>query len=216
MTAPSPSPDNSGNSGNSGNAVPRRRKWSVDQGIALIVVALISAAAGYFGKTGAVNGNPQPRPTVTVTASQQATKPSLVKSDITFQEPQDGDRVRQCPIVEGYGQIPAGETLWIVVVPDTSEQPRQYWIESRAKMDGPDHWHAVDAVSIDTPKTSGVNASIYAILLDRRWGAYFSSSTAEGNFYASSLPPTDSSVAAPMTVTRVADPGGKSCLSGGA
>ena len=154
---------------------------------------------------------------VTPSASPQPSHPSESSSaqgNITFQEPQDGDHVEECPkVVEGYGQIPAGKRLWIVVVPDVSEPPKQYWIESEAKSDGPDHWIAASAVSISGPDDSGV-AYIYAVLLDKQWAQYFSFGNAKENFYSSSLPPTDSPIAGPLTVIRIAEPGGKSCHSG--
>ena len=138
---------------------------------------------------------------------------STAKSRIAFLRPQDGDHVKQCPAIEGTGQIPADKGLWIVVVPDTAAQPRQYWIESPAEMDGPDHWTASGPVSIDKPKVSGVSAYIYAVLIDKGWSDYFTKSTAGGDFSAQSLPPSGTTVAGPVTVTRVSEPGGQSCNS---
>lgn len=136
---------------------------------------------------------------------------SPAKSGIAFLRPQNGDNVKQCPAIEGSGRIPAGKGLWIIVVPDTAEQPKHYWIGSQAKMDGPDHWSVVHPVSIDDPDSHGLNAYVYAVLIDKKWSQYFAASTADGNFYAQYLPPTETAVAGPVTVTRVAEPGGRSC-----
>lgn len=138
---------------------------------------------------------------------------AVTESQIAFLRPQNGDHVKQCPVIEGSGQIPSNKGLWIIVVPDSTANPKQYWIESPAKMDGPDHWSASDPVSIDSPKSNGVDAYIYAVLLDKKWSDYFAASSAEGNFTAQSLPPTETTAAGPVTVTRVAEPGGQSCHS---
>jgi hypothetical protein len=138
---------------------------------------------------------------------------SATESQITFLQPATGADVKRCPAVGGSGQIPADEGLWIIVVPDIAAKHKHYWIESPAKMDGPDHWSATNPVYIGSANTAGVDADIYAVLLDKNLSDYFAASSAEGNLSARSLPPTATIVAGPVTVTRVADPGGKSCQS---
>ena len=189
-----------------------KARRTLDIGWATVLAAVILAVSGVIGgvigrATATAPGKSQPHNAPSVSDLSQA------KSHITFQDPQPGDHVKQCPRVDGYGQIPASEGLWIIVVPNTAEQPKQYWIESPAKMDGPDHWSAADPVSIDAPKANGVNADIYAVLMDKRWSNYFAGSSAEGNFSASKLPPSTSVIAGPVTVTRIAEPTGRSCRS---
>lgn len=177
---------------------------------AVTVTALSGLAAGWA----APSASPQPsQPSASPQPSHPSESPSA-QGNIVFQEPQRGDHVLEClKVVEGYGQIPPGKSLWIIVAPDASEAPRQYWIESEARNDSPDHWIATSAVSISAPDDSGA-AYIYAVLLDKQWSQYFSSGDAKAMFYSSSLPPTDSPVAGPLTVIRIAEPSGKSCHSG--
>jgi hypothetical protein len=131
-----------------------------------------------------------------------------VNSGISFLDPQPGDHVKQCPRIDGVGAIPPGDGLWIIVVPDVSTVPRSYWIEAQAKSDGPDHWTAADSVSIGNPSTNGINADIYAVLVDKKWSDYFGVSTAEGTLSATSLPPTSAAgTIGPVTITRVAGTG---------
>jgi hypothetical protein len=127
---------------------------------------------------------------------------------IGFLDPQPGELVKQCPRIDGFGVIPPGDGLWIIVVPDTNTAPTSYWIEAQAKSDGPDLWTAADSVSIGNPSTKGINADIYAVLIDKKWSDYFAVSSAEGNFSATSLPPTTAAgVIGPVTITRVAGTG---------
>jgi hypothetical protein len=179
---------------------------------AVTVAALVGLAVG----SAAPSASPLPsRLSASPLPSRPSESPSA-QGNITFQEPQDGDRVLEClKAVEGYGQIPAGKGLWIIVVPDASEPPLEYWIESEAINDSPDHWITTSAVSISIADDSGV-ANIYAVLIDKQWSQYFSSSNADAMFHSSSLPPTDSPVTGPLTVIRIAEPSGKSCHSGAA
>lgn len=138
--------------------------------------------------------------------NDQSLVPAL---DINFLDPQPGDFVKQCPRIDGTGRIPAGYGLWIIVVPDTSMQPKQYWIESQAKAQRPDYWTAVESVSIDGRAVKKpISADIYAVLLDQEWSNYFAVSSATGNFSATSLPPTASrGIIGPVPVTRVSGTG---------
>jgi hypothetical protein len=171
--------------------------------VAVTAIGVLSAGALTHSSSSAPTGQHQ----------SHASGISAAESSIAFLRPQNGDHVKQCPAIEGSGQIPASKGLWIIVVPDSAERPRQYWIESQAKMDGPDHWSTIDPVSIDAPGSNGIDAYIYAVLIDKKWSRYFAASTAGGNFSAQYLPPTETAVAGPVTVTRVAEPGGQSCHS---
>lgn len=135
-------------------------------------------------------------------------KQSPVKINISFLDPQSGQSVKQCPRIDGMGKIPSGYGLWIIVIPNTNMSPKLYWIESQAKNEGPDYWIATDSVSIDGPATAGLNADVYAVLIDRKWSNYFAVSSANGSFSATSLPPTVAGgIIGPVTVTRVSGTG---------
>ena len=128
---------------------------------------------------------------------------------IRFLDPQPGGLVKQCPRIDGTGRIPAGYGLWIIVVPDTSMKPKQYWIEAQAKPAAPGYWAAAESVSIDSPSVrKPINADLYAVLVDRKWSNYLATSSATGNFSAASLPPSVvGGVIGPITVTRVSGTG---------
>jgi hypothetical protein len=184
-----------------------KRKLTLDPGVAVVIAALIGVAgvvAGAFIGPHVTASKSTAGPVAS--RSRPAGTPSLRASKIVIQTPRSGDKVKQCPQIGGAGHIPAGYGLWIVVVPDISQQPRQYWIESSAAPDGPDHWSATSSVSIGAPATSKTNAYIYAILISQQWSSYLAHSTVEGNFWAKSLPPTIA-VAGPVTVTRTAGAG---------
>src|SRR5450755_595925 len=133
---------------------------------------------------------------------------SLASSDIGFLDPRNDALVKQCPQIDGTGVIPPGYGLWIIVVPNTNVESKEYWIESQAKADGPDHWSATNSVSIGSPTSSGINADIYAVLIDGKWSDYFAISSASGNFDATSLPPTPpGGIVGPISVTRVSGAG---------
>jgi hypothetical protein len=159
-----------------------------------------------------VQGTPLPSPSGRLASPSPAvSSASATANQIRFLQPQNDEQVKRCPVIDGSGQIPADEGLWIIVVPDPTAKHEQYWIESPAKMDGPEHWSATERVYIDSTNSIGVNAYIYAVLLDKKWSDYFAASSAEGNLSARSLPPTATIVAGPVSVMRVADPGGQSC-----
>ena len=86
--------------------------------------------------------------------------------------------------------------------------PKQYWIGGQATADGTNFWTANSSVSIDNANTSGLNADLYAVVLDKQWSDYFAVSSAEGNFHATILPPTiKDGVIGPITVTRISGTG---------
>lgn len=86
--------------------------------------------------------------------------------------------------------------------------PQQYWIGAQATADGPGFWSVNSSVSIDNASTSGVDADLYAVILDKQWSDYFALSSAEGNFDATALPPTvKGGVIGPITVTRISGSG---------
>jgi len=138
---------------------------------------------------------------------------STSTSTIAFLDPQNGAQVKECPKIDGTGKIPPSMGLWIIVVPDIAATPKLYWIESQAKANGPDSWSTASPVSIGPPDENGLNAYIYAVLLDKDWSAYFAKSTADAQLWATLLPPHSSPAAGPVTVTRVAEPSGASCNS---
>jgi hypothetical protein len=148
----------------------------------------------------------QPAPSRTPGAS-----PSLTASAIAFDEPRNGDQIKQCPKIEGTGIIPAGKGLWIVVVANSAERPKQYWLVSPAEMDGPDHWSTAHAASVGDPGMQGEKSEIYAVLIEKTWSDFFTKSNVAGAFSAQGLPPTADVIAGPVEVSRVADPHSQSC-----
>jgi hypothetical protein len=175
-------------------------------GGAFLALAL-GAGIGYIARqpVNVATGAPQRQgvPTATSTAT----------SGLSFRSPQNGARVKQCLQVSGNGSIPPGMVLWIVVVPDISATPEQYWLESRAVPSGRNSWAAESKISIGPPDSSGVTAYIYAVLLDKQWSDYFEASSADyqPSLYAPLQPPHSGAVVGPVTVTRVAEPSGASC-----
>jgi len=184
----------------------RRQRRSLKIASSALVVGVTVVGALYAGVVAAPGSNAV-SPANHKSTGHRATH----HVDVRFLRPQDGSLVKECPPVTGSGQIPADMGLWIVVVPDTSEKPKQYWIESQAKMDGPGHWSAISPVYIDARNSNGVKAQVYAILLNQDWSNYLAASTSPGGFFATQLPP--GSVIGPVNLVRVADPRGASCRS---
>lgn len=187
---------------------PVKRKLSLDPGLAVVIAAVITFGGGVGGAWigRATAAGPHAVGSRSRSTSSPTATPSLAANSIVIQDPRSGAKVKQCPQISGTGKIPVGYGLWIIVVPDTSQQSRQYWIESSASADGPDHWSATSSISIGSPNTSKTNAYIYAVLINRQWSGYLAHSTVEGSFWAKSLPP-NIAVAGPVNVTRVAGTG---------
>ena len=175
--------------------------------ISLLCGTLALAGFGWWNSSHQVTGVGQPRSEGSRKGANS--QPQIPALHIRFQDPQPGGLVKQCPRIDGTGTIPAGYGLWIIVVPDTSMQPKQYWIESQAKAEGPDYWAAAESISIDGPSIKKpISADVYAVLLDRKWSDYFAVSSATGSFSATSLPPTVAGgVIGPVTVARVSGTG---------
>jgi hypothetical protein len=105
-------------------AEPGKRKLTLDQGLAVVIAAIISVAGGvagaFIGRATVSGSHPiqsksSPHPTGTS---------SPPTSNIVIRTPRSGSKVKQCPQISGTGHIPAGYGLWIIVVPDTSQQPK--------------------------------------------------------------------------------------------
>jgi len=192
-------------------AIWKKRRWPIGGLLLIGLFAGLFAIAGFGWWDSYQNhhvAGAATKPTPGHSLRSSSTPLPAASSGIRFLDPQPGDLVKQCPRIDGAGVIPQGYGLWIIVVPNTNMVPKMYWIESQAKSDGPDHWTATDSVSIDKPSTTGINADIYAVLIDKKWSDYFAVSSANGNFSATSLPP--SSVGGgfgPVTVTRVSGAG---------
>ena len=191
------------------NRMGQDKVWRV---LALILVGVIPLVvvsdvifAGVDIFTAGKEAGAAPRGTSTSTSTSTST--------IAFLDPQNGAQVKECPKIDGTGRIPPNMGLWIVVVPDIAATPKAYWIESQAKATGPDSWSEASPVSIGPPDESGLNAYIYAVLLDKDWSTYFAKSTAGAQLWATVLPPHSSPASGPVTVTRVAEPSGASCNS---
>jgi hypothetical protein len=190
--------------------VRRYRNWPV---IGPIIIGLLAGMLaitvfGWIDSLGNRIAHAPRTPTVRGSPHPSVGATSLASSNIRFLDPQNGALVKQCPQVDGTGVIPPGYGLWIIVVPNTNVESKEYWVESQAKADGPDHWSAINSVSIGSPATSGTDADIYTVLIDRKWSNYFAVSSASGNFDDNSLPPTSpGGIEGPISVVRVSGAG---------
>jgi hypothetical protein len=167
---------------------------------ATVIAPLILVAGGLAGHF--IGQNPTPAsPSPTQTHSSKPTPPPIT---MAFRDPQQGARIKQCPRIDGTGNIPPGMGLWIIVLPKTTLYPKQYWIGGEAHPDGTGFWSVNSSVSIDDRNTRNVTAEIYAVLLDKGWSNYFAKSVAEGYFWSSVLPPVSNErIIGPVTVTRI-------------
>ena len=123
--------------------------------ISLLSGILALAGFGWWNSSHHATGVSQPQSEGSRKGANS--QPLIPALNIRFVDPQSGELVKQCPRIDGTGNIPAGYGLWIIVVPDTSMQPKQYWIESQAKAKGADFWAAAESVSIGDPLVKETN-----------------------------------------------------------
>lgn len=183
----------------------RARGWPIVGPVLISALAGALAIAGFAWWHASHQSQPGAKPRSPGERGSAGRQPHLPPVHLRFVDPQPGDIVKQCPRIDGAGTIPAGYGLWIVVVPDTKMHPNLYWIEARARPAGTGFWKAAESVSIGSPLVKKpINASIYGVLLDKQWNHYFAISSATGNFYATSLPPTlPNGIIGPVDVIRL-------------
>lgn len=187
MTAPSPPPDGSGNQV---RPPPRRRKLSVDQGLALIVAAVIGATAGHFGTTATTADTPSPAPTVTVTASPS---PAVPNTHLIFSLTANS-HVPWCQTYSGTGTIPAGYVLVIFDTPAGPDgqptSPAYYAFDSNATQLAAGHWQT-EPLQIGTPHQANINVEIVGVLTSKSVYRYINSVLVRNNvpWWSTKLPP---------------------------
>jgi hypothetical protein len=168
----------------------KRRKWSVDQGIALIVAAGIAAAATYFGTRQTQTGQLTPGPTVTATVTAPSS-PAPSAKNLEFSLTADA-KVPFCQVYRGTGEIPGGYVLVIFDTPAGADgqpsSPPFYSFDGQAAQVTAGHW-STEPLQLGTEGQAGTSIDIVGVLTSSSYYRLLGSIRALNGWISGTLPP---------------------------